>query len=374
MKLKMLALIAVALLAGCGDEHHEDHRTKPDPVEELRKQMLQLQAELQSIVESDYATCGGALSPAAQNICKIAQAATIEVRVEMRGAIADMASQLESKINNGAADFTQMAAAWKQIYGSDFPSTSSPGVPTLSDCETNTGNASILGCISEFADDIDTLNSAISVLTGTVNGAMTTVEIGTENISAGPFYEQLLRLGDKLRINAYTDGLATAFTTPNNPIAASSGSATVTITTSSAHGMTAGDKVRIEDCQSGRGFTWQHLNGTFELASGSGSSFTIVMSTTAGSNGTLGGATCVIRKFSGAGVATVWTSADPSDSAVRKTTGGSKSYNFIIKKGLTGAGSASEGYACYDTTNRSATFATINAATAVGLTGNIRCK
>jgi hypothetical protein len=383
MKTFTLHMFLVSIfLYGCGvveindpttQRTTENRRSAPDV--DLRKKLFELQSEIQSLISSDYATCGGSLSAAAQNICKIAQAATVEVRVELRGAISSLASQLESRINNSASDFSQISAAWKQVYGSDFPSTTSPGTPTLSDCQNNTGNASILGCISKYSTDIQSIQTTISALSNAVTGAMTTVEIGSENVGAGPLYEQLVRLGDKLRINAYTDGLGTAFTIGSNPINATNASSTVTVTIT-AHGLSVGERVRIEDCSSGRGFTWQHLNGVFTLATvPTANTFTISLAPgVASSGGTLGGSLCVVKKYSGAGMSTIWTSANPSDASVRTTSGGSKSYNFIIKKGLTGAGSASEGYLCYDTTNRSAVFATLNAATAVGANGNIQCK
>lgn len=103
-------LLSVMLITACGsDDHTTNRRTNPAPESELddiRKQLLQLQEELASIATSDYANCDGALSTVAQNICKIAQAATVEVRVEMQGAITELANQLESKIADAQTDFT----------------------------------------------------------------------------------------------------------------------------------------------------------------------------------------------------------------------------------------------------------------------------
>ena len=365
----MKKILCLLLLLSCGIDQAENQRNMPPPISDLKSQILALQAELSSIAATDYASCGGALSTAVQNICKIAQAAMIEGNIATYQAMNDLTVQLESKIKNSASDFTAMSASWKQIYGSDFPSVTAPSAPTLSECQTNTGNASILGCISKFSTDIQTIQSQISVLTGSITGTMTSVEVGKENILAGPYYEQLARLSDKSKINAYTDGTGPTFTVGNNPINASNGSNTVTITIT-AHGMSNGDKIAVEDCQSGRGFTWQHLNGRFVIAGVTANTFTVVLPGTASSNGTLGGATCIIEKFSGAGMSTIWINTDASDVAVRTTTGGTKSYNFAICK------NASQGFVCYDSTNRSATFATISAGWggACAGSGNILCK
>lgn len=379
-----------SLFACGGETSYEDNRTHQSPYDNLRNQLIQLQSELAAIVASDYASCSGSLSAAAQNICKIAQAATVESQVEMRGELNQLATELESRILAGSYDdeeirdrvdtletnFNTLSGAWERIYGDVFPNTSPAGpTPTESDCRTAAANASVMECLVVQGDAIATLQSAVSVLSGAVNGTMSIVEVGSENVLAGPVYEQMVRLGDKSKINAYTDGLSAPLTVGNNPIDPTNGSPNVVIT-STAHGLTAGDKVDLEDCSSGAGFTWQHLRNKFEVLAApapTANTFAINLGKNATNSSNFGGSLCIVRKFTGAGMSTVWVSADPSDAAVRKTTGGTKSYNFIIKKGLTGGG-ATEGYVCYDQTNRSATYATINAATSVGLTGNIRCK
>lgn len=375
----------------CGtDTQYSDERTHKSPYDELRDQLIQLQGELAAIVASDYATCSGSLSAAAQNICKIAQAATVEGNVEMRGELNQLAVELESRIRAASYDdadmrtridtletnFNTLAGAWERIYGDVFPNTSPSGpTPSETECRTAAANASVMECLVVQGTAIQTLQTAVSVLTGAVTGTMSIVEIGSENVLAGPVYEQVVRLGDKSKVNAYTDGLGTPLTVGSNPIDPTNGSPNVVIT-ATAHGLTAGDKVDLEDCGSGAGYTWQTLRNKFEVLAApapTANTFAITLPSNATSSSNFGGSLCIVRKFTGAGMSTVWTNAAASDAAVRKTTGGSKSYNFIIKKNLTGGG-ATEGYICYDQTNRSATFATINAATAVGLTGNIRCK
>lgn len=368
-------LLSVMLITACGsDDHTTNRRTNPAPESELddiRKQLLQLQEELASIATSDYANCDGALSTVAQNVCKIAQAATVEVRVEMQGAITELANQLESKIADAQTDFHSFSALWIQMYGVDFPLTMGAPTPTAADCIANNANASLVQCMIVQGNAISAIESSISVLTGVVNGAMLAVYVGKENISAGPVYEALLRLGDQTSINAFTNGLGSAYVVGNNPIQASNGSATVTVTTSAVHGLSPGNKVTMEQCKSGRGFTSQQLNNTFTVVTTPlTTTFTLTMSSNASSNGSLGSTTCIVRKYTGSGMSTVWETGNGSDTVVRITNGGSKSYNFAICQ--TGGGS---GKICYDQTNRSATFATISTgwASCAG-SGNILCK
>ncbi len=369
-------ILPLLLITACGSEERIDKRTHnhgptQTELDDIKKQLLQLQQELASIAASDYANCDGALSTVAQNICKIAQAATVEVRVEMQGAITELANQLESKILDAQADFHTMSTSWKQMYGVDFPDTTGAPVPSAADCIANNANASLVQCMIVQGNAISALENSLSVLTGVVAGAMVAVQVGVENDLAGPVYETLLRLGDQSRINAYTNGMGPIYGVPGNPLQVSNGSATITVTTTPLHGLSIGDKVTMEGCASGRGFTSQQLNDTFVLVTvPSTTTFTITASSTATSNGSMGGAGCIIREYTGSGMATIWEEGDGSDVAVRVTNGGSKSYNFAVCE--TGGG---DGKICYDQTNRLASFATISTGWALCAgSGNILCK
>ena len=408
MKSSVTIVVAALLLAGCGSSERVVYveNPKPDPTLEIKEKLLALQGELSSLIANDWTTCSGNdLSTAAKNVCKIAQAATGEAKAAMEGAIADLASQIQSRINDGAADFKTMSSIWNKLYGVDFPETTGASLPTEAECKNFNGNASTFSCIQVQGSKIDTLNnsvntinssvntisssvtainntidtinssitsinSTISILTGTVNGAMIPVTIGNENLLAGPFYEQVVRLGDGSRINGYVDGLGSSINVGTNPIS-TNGSTTITITTSANHNLVAGNFVRIQGCTSGRGLTSADLNGTFEVANGSGITFTIVLSSTATSTGTIGGSTCVFKKFTGAGFTTIWTNSSGSDGITRRTTGGSKAYNFAICKT-----SSNEGKICYSKTNNNALigdFSTVFGANCVS-SGDIVCK
>lgn len=387
MKSNVSVVLAALLLAGCGSsERVEVGNNNRDPLLDIKEKLFALQSELATLTASNWATCSGAVSGAAQNVCKIAQAATEEAKVAMQGAISDLASQIQSRIKDGETDFKTMSGIWNKLYGVDFPETTGAILPTEAECRTFSGNASTFSCIqvqgaaintlntsvSTINTTIGTINSTISVLTGTVNGAMLPVTIGNENLGAGPFYEQVVRLGDESRINGYVDGLGSAIGVGTNPIGTTSGSSTVTVTTSAVHGLAANNFVRIEGCASGRGFTSAALNGTFEVVSApTTTTFTLVLIGTATGTATIGGTTCVIKKFSGAGFTTIWSNTSGSDTTIRRTIGGTKAYNFAICKT-----SDNKGKICYSTINNNAAitdFSAVFAADCIS-SGNIVCK
>jgi hypothetical protein len=379
--LRYIFVVIVLLISSCGSNvEKQNMRSKKeqprDPLENIKKQLLELQSQLESIVQSDWADCnGGSLSDVAKSMCKIAQAATEETRVEMRGAIQDLASQLESQIDDMQTDFATMSSVWKKLYGVDFPLTTGAAVPTLADCTAFSSTASTFECVKVQGAAITALQATVAVLNGVVGGAMTPVRIGSENLAAGPLYEEVVRLGDLSRINAYTDGLSSSIIVGTNPINATNGSSTVTITTSSAHGLLTDNFIRLTQCSSGRGFTAGDLNGTFTvLTTPTATTFTTSFSSTvATSSGSLGNNTCSLKKFSGAGFSTIWQDTNSSDTAVRRTTGGSKGYNFAICKT-----SSNDGKLCYSINNNNATFATISAipgwSTTCESSGFIVCK
>jgi hypothetical protein len=379
LKVKQILLAMTVVFLGCSSTD-QDRRTPQDqprdPVENIKKQLLELQGQLQSLVASDWADCnGGSLSDAAKSICRIAKAATEETRVEMRGAIGDLSSQLKSQVVDTQTDFATMSTVWKKLYGVDFPLVTGAATPTIADCKVFNSTASTFECVKVQGVAIEALQTTVAVLSGSVSGAMTAVRIGSENLAAGPLYEEVVRLGDLSRINAYTDGLGTSITVGTNPINATNGSGTVTITTSAVHGLVADNFVRLEQCSSGRGFTAGDLNGTFlVLTVPTTTTLTISFSpTVATSTGTLGSSSCSLKKFSGAGFSTVWVNTSSSDVAVRRTTGGSKAYNFAICKTTSG-----DGKICYSNANNNATFATISGiagwSTTCTSAGTIVCK
>jgi len=80
-----------------------------------------------------------------------------------------------------------------------------------------------------------------------------------------------------------------------------------------------------------------------------------------------GGNDMTVTKLAGRQMQEIWKSFDLSDTEVRTTTAGSVPYNFILKR-LNG--DPTKAALCYDVTNPSASFVTINAGCPEG-TGNI---
>jgi hypothetical protein len=117
-------------------------------------------------------------------------------------------------------------------------------------------------------------------------------------------------------------------------------------------GLNNGDTVDISGAVGGRGISNGHLRGEFVVSSVSVGSFTVTVTKTATSGGSLGGSATLISRINGRGLGTVWVTANGADSAVRQTSLGTKTYNFRIK---------ANGDICYDQASATASFATINA-------------
>ncbi len=368
----MFNLIFIFLLTfvlSCSEESQikpENDKKTTNKEEELENSLRYLQGQINSLIESDFATCNsvGINDTLATKICQIAQAATVEDITELKSNLALFSSSLNEKLQDTQNDFAVLEAQWKKIFGVSFPGTTGGATPTLSDCLNNNATASLIECMKISA-------SAINNLATTVAKTMLVVEIGTENLLAGPTYEQILRLSDKTRINAYMDGLGSLITTNDpNPIDTTNTSSTIVIN-ATAHGLNTGNKIKMRSCSSGNGLLAKHLYGIFSITKINNDSFSIVLSASASATGSIGSNSCEISSYTGAGMNTIWTTADVQDTAVRTTNSSSIIYNFMICKN-----SSNEGILCYDSTDNLATYATIFAGLGVNCagSGNIVCK
>lgn len=369
-----LAILSIAITGGCGyyNSNLKEEGNNPECNEECKNNnkiseledkilgLIDTQSQLSSIVNSDFATCpvsGDTADALVNKICKIAQAATIETRVELKGQLGVYVNILENQIAGANADI----AAAKATQQADVSA-------------INVQIASISGQIATINSSLTTLGTrmtsaeaaitALQVLVNSINavlsGTMESLEIGTENVSAGPVYESLLRRVDKTRINAYIEAITTPVALPSNPMNVSSGSNIITITLV-AHGLAAGDMVLISGLVGSKGFSSADINGFLEISTViNANSFTVNISRNSSGNGTFGGNSGTISRLLGRGLGTIWITANGADAVVRTTTLGGKNYSFTIK---------ANGTVCYDKTNNNATFATINAA---GV--NIICK
>lgn len=366
MKIKSLIIAAALLIAGCGQQEAADDERKIDPLAALQAQLNELMLtanSLTAVVNSDFRDCTNSASYATDKltnrICQIAQAATAEMQEEMQGQLMHYTQSLQAKIEAINVQMQSDAANLAAIQSS---------ITTL--------QGDVLALDSRL-DDAESDIAALEVLTNTLNGAIANafapVEVGTELLSAGPLYESVLRTTDKLLIHSFVIAESVGVVVNNNGLAMTAGSATITVN-ATTHGFLTGDLVRLDGLANQNNVTRADLQGEFVVTVTNANQFTVSISHTASNtNASFGGAAGTATKVIARGMSRVWQTADVADAAVRVAVG-SRPYNFIIKKGLTGAGNANQGYVCYDQTNRQATFATINAATAVGLNGNVRCK
>jgi hypothetical protein len=376
IKLLLSAVLFSTVLACGGPGEDFDNERSPDArLSELEQRLLALQDQLGLLAESDFKSCDPLLDDTVESICKIAQASSIEAQTKTRSELVSLVSQLESKLTDSQRDVASLATAWIKIYGVDFPETSGAPTPSEADCLGFGASASLIECVKVMQSAIDALQVTVAALSSSITGYMSVVEIGSENISAGPVYEQILRMsGGNGRINAFVDGKSPPYVLGSNPLNATNGSSSVTATTSAGHGLSPGNRVVFSNCTSGRGFTSQQLSAEFSvLTTPSATTFTVAMSSNATSGGTLGGTTCLIQAFTGYGMKTIWTNTSSSDTEIRYTSGGSKSYAFAICKTTGGLGRV-----CYDSANRVALFAAISAIPGWGTTcassGSVQCK
>lgn len=395
MTLKTLtATILTLFIASCGgaEDSSYDPVDVTDQINRINDKISALTilaGDLDDLVRSDYATCpasGDTADPLIRKICEVAQAATIELQVELSNQIGNFASQLQSQITTAQDDLSQHQQAIDAANANIASNSASIATNAAAIAAAQASITTISGNITTLQGQVSTLqaqmtsaNAAILALqnltasiSGTLNGVMISIAIGEENSSAGPYYEMVLRRVDKTRFNGYESAYGAYKSLGNNPLTASNGSSTLTVNLT-AHGYSSGDIIELSGLTAGsRGLITSDVTGQFTIVTAAANSFTITMPHSATSNGTLGGANGLVRKYNGSGMATFWTSGQVSDSAVRTTNAGSKPYNFIVRRRASDV-TNNTAELCYDKTNRSATFATINAA-AEGGAGNIVCK
>lgn len=347
-------LIALSLLTSCGGTDQET---------EIRERIKSLQIitdSLEAAINSDYASCpasGDTSDALIRKICNVALAASAEVRVELKGQLAAYVVLFEGKLDAINDDLVNHKATLDNISASLAVMESD--ILTLQSQMTS-ANAAILA-----------LQDLTASITGVLAGNMITLDIGSENLAAGPLYETVLRRNDKKRFNGYVIALGTALSLPNAPVTATNGSATVVVAMT-AHGYSVGDRIRLRDIAEGRGFSSGDLYGDFVVTASTANTFSVVLPRNATSNGTLGGNIGVAQKVTGEGMGTLWKSDDPSDVAVRVSNLGSKRYNFILRR-IASDVSNDTAELCYSKTDNAATFATINAAPEGG-DATIACK
>lgn len=365
----MLKFLVLLLLASCGPTAYdrkvvlssskEDTQTQ---IKKLKEAILALQggqAQIDALVNSDFATCpttGETANQLINTMCRVAQYSTNEAKVQLKGELASYSKLLSGQID--AVNETLATAI----------ETEEADIEALN-ISLDTVDASITAIntsITTLQGQMTTTNTAIAALQAQVNGAiiatngaMTTVDIGIENLSAGPIYESILRSTDKTKINAYVEA-STTITLGSNPLTTTSNSSILRIT-ATAHGLSIGDSVYLTKLVGSRGLTNEDVFGLFIVSSiVDVNNITVIVARNAKTSGAIGGSIGVMQKITGRGLATVWNTADGADTEVRVATSGTREYNFIVK---------ADGFVCYDRTDHAATYVTIIAS---GL--NITCK
>lgn len=350
----LLILVLASLLVSCGSD---------DPLDAVKTRVRQLEiisGALDAAINSDFATCansGNTVDPFINKVCNIARAAVSEQLVEWKAGLGILNQSLQGQIDAINANLVSQQASIDTINSQ---------LSTI-----NTTLTSLDARMTSAETAITALQTLTASINGTLAGNMISLDIGSENVSAGPLYETVLRRNDKKRFNGYVQAFGAAQGFGNNPLTASNGSATVTVALT-AHGYLAGDIVALTGLTGSRGFSNGEVYGEFVVQTAATNTFTLLLSVNASSNGTLGGSAGSVQKVLGRGMGTLWKSLDPSDVAVRVSNLGTKRYNFIIRRRASDV-SNNTAELCYSSANNLATFATINAA-AEGGAGSIVCK
>lgn len=354
----LLTLGLISFLFGCGDK--EPHN-ELDEIKTKLEALSVITGSLDSVVRSDFASCpasGQTADPLIRKICQVAQAATIEMQVELQNQLANAVTALNGEIDAINSDLISHQASLVTI---------------------NATLTTLLADVALLDSRLDSAESAIIALQNLTNsissalsGTMQSVTIGEELVSAGPAYEILLRRQDKKQVVGYVQAYGPSISLANNAVDPTNGSATVTITSLAAHGLSLGDTVQLQGIGEGSGFSSGHVYGEFTVTNVLGLTFDVVLPVNATSGTTFGGNVGTAKKLNGRGMSALWVSDQVSDSAVRVTSAGSQSYNFIIRR-IASDLTNDTAEICYSKISRTATFATINVAPENG-NATIACR
>ena len=380
--------------------------TQPDPtseIQKLRDQVLSLSgtvSQINSLVLSDWATCtpGGvdALTALQQNICRIAQAATVEAKIQLKGELSSFVQTqdaalraLSNRLDNAASN-VDIVMLKTDVYGNATGATCSTPIAGSVCARLNSVESSITALQSTVASQGTSISGLISSvatingqLTQVINGAMIELAIGSENLSAGPLFESVLRNPLRSRLTAYVEAVGANVAVSNNGCSTSNGSPTVTMTTATAHALVIGNVIKLGGLTSCNGLSSAVMNDQYVVASvPSTTTFTFTAPSNATSGGNGGGNGGFMQQINGRGLAQFWITTSGTTQA--STTFSNRPYTFYITGTSTTFTSAptagalptgwagltsGAGFVCYDITNRSATQSTVLAG---GI--NIICK
>lgn len=380
MKLPIFVLSLIAV--GCGTQEYNpptgDVPSDEDRISELETKILALsgtQSQINNLIMSDWSSCvtsgPDTLTTLQQNICRIAQAATVEAKAQLKGELATLIAANQEKLINvqNALDSSSGDIASLQAQ---ITSVSNSLSTLTTQVNTNTTN------ISTLTASVASINSQISAV---INGAMLEITIGVENLSAGPLYESVLRNPGRSRITAYIDSVDANKTISNNGVSTTNGSSTVVIS-SNSHGYNVGNLVKLNGLNATNGLSSAVLNDQYVITAVTTNTFTITVPVNATSNGAGGGNAGYVARVNGRGLGRAWQASDGETSLT--TTFSLRPYNFLVTGSATTFGASpggsspftwvnnstavGSGWVCYSITNRSASAATIK-----GGGSDIRC-
>lgn len=197
-------------------------------IKALQDQILALSGTsdlITGLINSDFATCpnsGDTSDALIRKICQVSQAANVEQMIAIKEQLTSVNSALKEKLNAVNDDITAINASSSSVQ-SQITSIQST-ITTLQ------GNITTLqGQMTSANSAISALQSLTASISTALAGTMSPLEIGTENVAAGPVYETVLRLADKSRINAYVESYTSTISLANNALTPTNGSATVTV-------------------------------------------------------------------------------------------------------------------------------------------------
>jgi hypothetical protein len=372
--MQKIIFLFLLVLSSCGPQEQakRDPEVTKSPrdqlVEDLQQQLFALQGTITNInnmVLSDFNSCSGtnAADALINKICKVAQASTVESKVSMKSELQTFSSVLQEKIAYINKDLASVLNNLEGISLSTIQSDITTINSTLTTLNTRMGNA------ETAITALQTLTASIS---GALNGTVKEIQVGNENLAAGPAYESLLKRVDNTAISAYVEAYGSTIAISSNGLNTTTSSPTITITTDAAHGLAANDRVFLQGIDSGKGWAASEVNGEFTVATApTATTLTITMSRNSTKTGTFGGTTGTSKKVLGRSLGRIWVTGDGTDASVRTANPRGQAYNFIIVE------ASGSGYVCYDKSNASANFATLSGAgcqTSGVAAGTCACK
>jgi hypothetical protein len=391
MTLKLLSIFSLTLfLFACGSENSQSEYEPVDVTDQINKlngkieALMLISGQLETIVNSPFYDCNLA-DALIRTMCQVAQQSENEIRTELYSAMGTYQATLQSQIDADRTDLANHEAAINAANAAIATNTgniasntaaiaAAQASLTLLDSRVTTLESSVVTLGSRVTSAeaaILALQNSIASINGSLSGTLTLVTIGKENVAAGPVYETVLRQTDKKNFSGYASAFGAYQSFGNNPADPTNGSSSVVFTLT-AHGYAANDIVELSGLTSGSGLLTGDVLGQFVIQSVTANTFTLTLARNATSGNVFGGSAGTVRKYNGSGMSNFWTAGQASDVAVRQTSAGTKKYNFIIRRISTDV-SNQTAELCYDKTNATALFATINAAPAGG-SGNIACK